>query len=254
MNIVIIEDEKLTSNDLVANITRLLPDVCIAAQLFSVKESIFFFEQKPKVNLIFSDIQLGDGTCFDIFSKVEVEAPIIFCTAYDEYALDAFHANGIEYILKPFNDDTLQAALDKYLCLKESFTQKPQPLEDLFKALTLRKEQEPSALLVYHKDKIVPVAIADIAFFSLKNGSVNLVTFDNQAYQYNKTLDELEKSMGVSFFRVNRQFLVNRKAVVDATNHPSRKLMVTLRVSSEEIVVSKEKTSQFLQWLTVSNQ
>ncbi len=253
MNIIIIEDEKLASNDLVANITRLQPGACIAAQLFSVKESIFFFREKPKIDLVFSDIQLGDGTCFDIFSKVDVAAPVIFCTAYDEYALDAFHANGIDYILKPFNDDTLQAALDKYLSLKERFSQKPQPLEDLFKTLMLRKEQEPGALLVYHKDKIVPVAIADIAFFYLKSGSAHLTTFDNQDYQYSKTLDELEKSMGTSFFRVNRQCLVNRKAVVDATNHPLRKLIVTLRVPSEDIVVSKEKTSQFLQWLTVSN-
>ncbi len=251
MNIVVIEDEKLTSNDLVATITKIEPGASIMGQLFSVKESIFFFEQKPKVDLIFSDIQLGDGICFDIFSQVHIEAPVIFCTAYDEYALDAFHANGIEYILKPFTDQTMQTALSKYQTLKENLCGKPQPMEELLQALTSRKNEEQGALLVYHQDKIIPVAMSDIAFFFLNNGIVHLTTSDKTTYYLNKTLDELEKTAGTSFFRVNRQYLVNRKAVVDASNHPSRKLSVTLSVPSEEaIVVSKEKMPQFLHWLT----
>jgi DNA-binding LytR/AlgR family response regulator len=253
MKIVIIEDEKLTAEDLAITIKKLLPDSSIVATLYSVRESLFFFEQKPEVDLVFSDIQPGDGTSFDIFSQIKVQAPVIFCTAYDEYALDAFKANGIDYILKPFSDEMIKAALDKYQLLKGNAPAPQYPsIEQLLKQLSQPKTESHGAVLVHYKEKILPIAIADIAFFFLKNGVTHLATFDHKTYYLNKTLDELEKTAGTAFFRVNRQYLVNRKAVLDAENYSSRKLAVSLSVPAEEVVlVSKEKMPQFLHWLTI---
>lgn len=253
MKIVIIEDEKLTAEDLAFTIKKLQPDSQIVATLYSVREAVFFFEQNPEIDLVFSDIQLGDGTSFDVFSQVTVQAPVIFCTAYDEYALDAFKANGIDYILKPFSDEMIAAALKKYQLLKGSQSSVQTPaIEQLLKQLTQPKIENQGAVLVHYKEKILPIAIADIGFFFLKNGVTHLTTFDLKTYYLNKTLDELEKTAGALFFRVNRQYLVNRKAVLNAENYSSRKLAVSLSVQAEEIVlVSKEKMPQFLHWLTI---
>ena len=201
--------------------------------------------------MIFSDIQLGDGLSFEIFSRVAIRVPVIFCTAYDEFALQAFKANGIDYILKPFTTDSVAAAIKKYLDLRENMTGNTVRYESLEQLFTSRKLTEFGAVLVYYKDKILPVAISQIAFFYLKNGIVQLTTFDQKTYLVNKSIDELAKLTGALFFRANRQFLVNRKAVVDASSYLSRKLSVTLTVpTTETITISKEKMPQFLDWLT----
>lgn len=250
MKIVIIEDEKVTARDLAQTIEQLFPQAQIMKILTSVKESIGYFSNGSDADLIFSDIQLGDGMSFEIFSKVEMNVPVIFCTAFDEYALHAFRANGIDYILKPFTTETVEASVNKYLALtgkiaENTFSYKA--LEQLFAA---RKTADAGAVLVYQKDKIMPIAINSIAFFYLKNGVVNLTTFDKKNYLINKNMEELGKITEPLFFRANRQFLVNRKAVLDASNYLSRKLSVTLSVPTQEtITISKEKMSQFLEWL-----
>lgn len=251
MRIVIIEDEKITAKDLEQTILQLYPETEIAAIVSTVKEGVQYFAEGTNVELIFSDIQLGDGLSFEIFSRVEIRVPVIFCTAYDEFALQAFKANGIDYILKPFTTDSVAAAIKKYLNLRENMTGNTVRYESLEQLFTSRKSAEPGAVLVYHKDKILPVAISQIAFFYLKNGIVQLTTFDQKTYLVNKSIDELAKLTGALFFRANRQFLVNRKAVVDASSYLSRKLSVTLTVpTTETITISKEKMPQFLDWLT----
>jgi DNA-binding LytR/AlgR family response regulator len=251
MKIVIIEDEKLASKDLAATITSLQPDAQIVAVLGSVKESASYFIRQPDVDLIFSDIQLGDGLSFEIFSETPTQAPIIFCTAYDEYALNAFEVNGIAYILKPFTRQTVEASLKKYRILKQKLVDGITPYQDFLRLFSNRRTAELGALLVYHKDRVTPIAVSSIAFFYVKNTVVRLTTFDKKTYHLNKTLDDLEEAIGSSFFRVNRQFLINRKAVSDASSYLSRKITVTLSIPTEEpITVSKEKMTRFLSWLT----
>ena len=114
MKIVIIEDEKLTADDLADTILKVSPGVQIVARLSSVKDAIIWFRKNKQPDLIFSDIQLGDGLCFEIFRKQSVTTPVIFCTAFDEYALAAFKANGIDYILKPYDEQTIASALTRY--------------------------------------------------------------------------------------------------------------------------------------------
>jgi len=251
MNIVIIEDEELVADDLAMSIAELVDEPVNIVQLHSVKEAVTYFKSNPAPDLIFSDIQLGDGLSFAIFVAVPVESPVIFCTAYDEYALEAFKANGIDYILKPFTTATLQRALQRYSQFKKIFSTEVSPqYSALMQMLTDRESQKTASVLVYHQDKIIPVKLDDIALIYLENEITHVLTFSGKTFYPNKNLDELEKLSGNHFFRANRQFLVCRKAIIDVSSFFSRKLSLNLNVSfNEKVIVSKGKASQFLDWL-----
>jgi two-component system, LytTR family, response regulator LytT len=273
MKVVIIEDEPLTAKDLAACILAAEPAAEVVATLGSVEEAIGFFKWHPSPDLIFSDIQLGDGLSFSIFAANAQTVPVIFCTAYDEYALDAFKAAGIDYILKPFTAKSIGAALTKYKAFRSRWaaTAMPggsgqaeasggggqaaaldggglPPYADL--AGLFGQEAARRSILVYYKEKIMPVAIADIALFHLRDEVVRLVTFGKQQYVVNKNLEELERLTGRQFYRVNRQGLVNRDAIRDVTQDGTRSLVVNLLVPFEEkLTVGRVKASDFLSWL-----
>jgi DNA-binding LytR/AlgR family response regulator len=251
MNIAIIEDEPVVADDLELSITQLISEPVTIVQLHSVKEAVAYFSGNNKTDLIFSDIQLGDGLSFEIFAAMPIDVPVIFCTAYDEYALDAFKANGIDYILKPFTTQTLQQALERYGQLRKVFqVHQPPQYEILMELLAKKETPKPSSVLVYHQDKIIPIKLDDIALIYLANEVSHLLTFSGRTFYPNKNLDELEKTCGNHFFRANRQFLVSRKAIIDVSSFFSRKLSLNLNIAfSEKIVVSKGKASQFLAWL-----
>ncbi|HEY4785930.1 MAG TPA: LytTR family DNA-binding domain-containing protein, partial [Bacteroidales bacterium] len=197
-----------------------------------------------------SDVQLGDGLSFEIYKAVKVQAPIIFCTAYDEYALNAFKTNSIDYILKPFTSDTIAKALQKYQNLRQTFKTNEVPYKDLIETLLYKNAPKPAAVLVHHKDKIMPVRLEEIALFYIDHENTYLLSFDRKTYSVNKNLEDLEQICGQDFFRINRQFLVSRKAIIDASHYFSRKLSVNIMVPfPEKIVVSKEKSPTFLKWL-----
>jgi two-component system, LytTR family, response regulator len=251
MNIVIIEDEGLVADDLELNIRKLMDEPVNIVQIKSVKEGIAYFKTADAPDLIFSDIQLGDGLSFEILVAGLVSVPVVFCTAYDAYALDAFKANGIDYILKPFTSKTLNDALQKYRRLKQLFStdQTPQ-YEALIQMLAGKDTQKAASVLVYHQDKIIPVNLDDIAMFYLANEITHLLTFSGKTFYPNKNLDELERISGNYFFRANRQYLVCRKAIKDVSNFFSRKLSINLNVPfAEKVIVSKGKAPQFLSWL-----
>jgi len=251
MNIVIIEDEGLVADDLELNIRKLMDEPVNIVQIKSVKEGIAYFKTAEAPDLIFSDIQLGDGLSFEILVAGLVSVPVVFCTAYDAYALDAFKANGIDYILKPFTSKTLNDALQKYRRLKQLFStdQTPQ-YEALIQMLAGKETQKAASVLVYHQDKIIPVNLDDIAMFYLANEITHLLTFSGKTFYPNKNLDELERISGSYFFRANRQYLVCRKAIKDVSNFFSRKLSINLNVPfAEKVIVSKGKAPQFLNWL-----
>jgi len=250
MNIVVIEDEKFTSDDLVDIIEELEPEAVVAGVLKSVKEAITFFQSGGSADLIFSDIQLGDGLSFEIFKAVDINTPVIFCTAYDEYTLNAFKTNGIAYVLKPFTVSSIRVALEKFKTLQRAFAPSMVPYSDILRLLGERAPQKVSSILVYYKDKIIPIRLEDVALFYIRNEVTHLITFDKTSYLVNKTLDEIEKLGSRAFFRANRQYLVNRKAVADASSYLSRKFSVSLTIPFDEtITVSKEKMQSFLNWL-----
>jgi len=250
MNIVIIEDERIAAVDLEKSLVQLVEDVSIV-QLRSVKEAVNYFKTADLPDLIFSDIQLGDGLSFEIFIAVPLVVPVVFCTAYNEYALDAFKANGIDYILKPFTKQALESALNKYNQLKQLFTvSQPPSYDGLMQLLAGRELTKTTSILVYHQDKIMPVKLADIALFHLENNITHLLTFSGKIYYPNKNLDELERISGGNFFRANRQFLVCRKVIIDVSSFFSRKLYLNLAISyKEKVIVSKGKAAAFLEWL-----
>lgn len=251
MKIVIIEDEELTANDLASTLVKADKTVEIEAVLRSVKESVSYFMENRDADLIFCDIQLGDGLSFEIFKKCTVNAPVIFCTAFDEYALKAFKANGIDYILKPFSKNTISDALQRYRVLKDNFIAKNLPVEKIREMLENRKSMKQNTILVFHRENIIPVKIKDIAVFYIENEVSHLITFNRQHHTINKTIEELESIAGYNFFRANRQFLINRNAVKDASQYFSRKLTVTLTIPfSDKITISKEKVTSFLDWLS----
>lgn len=251
MKIVIIEDEKITADELVGTITYVELDVKIVAILGSVKTAVSYFQNNAMPDLIFCDVQLGDGLSFEIFKVCKISAPVIFCTAYDEYALKAFKTNSIDYILKPSTAQTVADALAKYRNLRQTFSDGKDQYKEVIEALINREAPKSTSILVYQKDKILPIKIETIALFYIADEVTHLLTFDAKTYSVNKNMEQLEQLSGNDFFRVNRQYLVNRKAVIDASRYFLRKLSVNISVpyNNEKILVSKEKIPQFLAWL-----
>lgn len=251
MKIVIIEDEKLTATHLSETIMTVVPDARIMAILFSVRSAVSWFQENEQPDLIFSDVQLGDGLCFEIFKTIPVHAPVIFCTAYDEYALKAFDASGIDYILKPFDKTSIEEAFQKYYKLKDTFQGNIVNLDQIIQLIENKKKQTTTSVLVYKQDKIIPVRLDDIAMFYIDNEITRLITFDQKKYMINRTLEKVEEISPDDFFRINRQFLVHYKAIKEASQYFGRKLSLTLTIPFQETVtVSKNKVSDFLNWLS----
>lgn len=254
MNIVIIEDEKLTARDLEEAILAALPSANIQAVLYSVRQAVTYLQNNPHPELIFCDIQLGDGLSFDIFKKVTIPTPIIFCTAYDEYAINAFKLNGIDYILKPFTRGSIQQALDKYYDLSQVFKDTSAKTEvslgDLQELINSMRPTKTSNILVHHKEKIIPIKVTNIALFYIEHQITYLRTFSGENYFLNKTLDQVDQLVGDQFFRANRQYLINKDAVNNASHQLSRKFSVSLTIPFEHsITVSRDKLNDFLAWL-----
>jgi DNA-binding LytR/AlgR family response regulator len=251
MRVVIIEDEQLTAEDLAETLIQLPDDIRVVRIIHSVAEAVHYFRQEQHPDLIFCDIQMGDGYSFDIFSAVKIEIPVIFCTAFDEYALDAFRNNGIDYILKPFSGETIKTAIEKYKTLRAKMgyaaVDYSAVLKNIHPGIETRKS---SSLLINWKDKIIPIKISDIALFNIAYKTTQLVTFDNQKYFINHTLDELEEICGETFYRANRQYIINKESVVEALQYHARKLVLKLKVDDRhEIIISKNRVPEFLSWL-----
>ena len=250
MHIVLIEDEKLVSDELCELLTQLDTSITISAVLSSVKEAITFFSEPHSTELIFSDIQLGDGYSFEIFKEIQPSVPIIYCTAYHEHALQAFDHNGIAYILKPYSRESIENALGKYKMLtKNNSSSVDINYEALINTLTGNRNKS-QVLLINNGNKIIPIKTTDVACFKVDHKFTSLTTILNQRYQVNNTLEELEELCGNLFFRANRQFLVNKESIKEVEHYSLRKLFIKLHVKTEEeIIINKTKAAAFLNWL-----
>ena len=203
--------------------------------------------------MIFSDIQLSDGLSFEIFSKIRLAVPVIFCTAYDKYALEAFNTNSIDYILKPFDSNSVAKSLEKYHTLKSNFSTFNTSLDNLLRTLGAPSstiQQTSTSIIINQGDKIIPIKTVEIAFFVYEDDYVFALTFDLKKHLVPQSLDELESVCGDIFFRANRQYLINRKAVKDASRHFNRKIQVNLTFDyPNQILISRLKVTQFIEWL-----
>ncbi|MBX2906076.1 MAG: response regulator transcription factor [Taibaiella sp.] len=251
MRVLIIEDEVKTGRELQRLLENTAADMDVLDILPTVKRSIKWLQENDAPDLIVSDIQLADGICFDIFSGVQVNSPIIFCTAFDEYAIRAFETNGIDYILKPVDEARLKQAVDKYLKIKAHVAPETPGFSDKINALLATMDRPTkSVLLVYEGDKIIPVNLRDISFIYLSPDGLKIYSDSGAVYRMNGTLDDTEKQLDSNmFFRANRQFIIGRKAIKEAEHYFNRRLLVKLsRETPEHVVISKIRTGDFLKW------
>lgn len=250
MNIIIVEDELKAAKSLANLIIKLRPMAKIIAQLQSIEGAVDYLSENEQPDLIFMDIQLSDGLSFEIFKSVEIRCPVIFCTAYGEYAMDAIKANGIDYLLKPFSQDDLQAAFEKVDNFKNFFQQNTQPdLDGLLKRIGL--DEGKKSFLVFKHNKYTTVQTEQIAFIYIRNDSASIMTYQQEEYAIDQSLDQVQALLSAKqFFRLNRQYLVNFSAIKEVEHYFGRKLFVKLTIPSpDKLLIGKEKTSAFLNWL-----
>ncbi|MBO5806413.1 MAG: response regulator transcription factor [Tidjanibacter sp.] len=247
MRAIIIEDETAAQRNLKVLLAQTHPDIDIVATLESVEESIEWFGSNPSPDLVFMDIHLADGNAFGIFAHTEIEAPIIFTTAYDQYALEAFRVNSIDYILKPIKQEDLERAVRKFTSLTQA--QRSAYNERISR---IAEHTHSRTILTQVKDRIIPIAEQDIAFFYTSNEQVTLTTLDGKCYPVDGTLESINsKFSGEDFFRANRQFIVARKAIKDISVWFGGRLALNLTVATpERIVVSKVRTPEIKSWLS----
>ena len=242
MKIVIIEDEKFLAEELAFSLKSIDSDIEIIAFLSSVEEALIYFDQLRDLDLIFCDIQLTDGLSFEIFKDRVINTPVIFCTAYDEYTLEAFNTNGVDYILKPFSQESLKKSLAKYNWLKKSLVK--ENINDT------SEDQLQNVIIVKFRNLILPINLKEIALAYIEHEVVYIHTFKNQTYVVDKTLEELFAILGKEFFRINRQFLLNRQSVSLITKAEHRKLDIILNTAFDrKITVSKNRVKDFVIWM-----
>lgn len=252
IEILIIEDDLRLATELTKMIEQLPIEANVCGVLSSVKESIDWFSANPMPSIILSDIELTDGNSFDIFASILITAPVIFCTAYDKYALQAFKNNGVDYILKPIEQEKLQKSFERIIQMQRSLTpvetiSSPARYHNVLKELSHAYK---TTLLVYYKNKIIPVYISNIKFLRYSFMTVYVHT-ENEKFEVKEKLDDLMLSLPArDFFRANRQVIINRNSILDIEPLSTRKLSVKLNVeNSESIIVSKEKAADFLKWI-----
>lgn len=248
MRILIIEDEKPASNLLIKQIKLHYPDAELFGNLDSIKKCLQWFSSNAQPDLIFCDIQLADGLSFEIFEKVQLSTPIIFTTAYDQYAIKAFQVNAIDYLLKPIDPKELARAVDKY-----KLNRIPSSLEiDVLKSLlSPNKLTFKSRFLVKFGDKIQSVPVEQISYFYSEEKVTFLQTIEGKKYVIESTLEQTEAQINPSdFFRLNRKYLCSMKSIDGIFAYSNSRLKVKLvNCSDQDILISREKVSDFKSWL-----
>tara|TARA_R110000772_G_scaffold121282_2_gene227612 strand:- start:1797 stop:2552 length:756 start_codon:yes stop_codon:yes gene_type:complete len=250
MNVIIIEDEKPSARRLQRMLERL--DVNVNIMLHSVEESIAWFSNNPHPDLIFLDIQLSDGLSFEIFEEVEVKSSIIFTTAFDEYALQAFKLNSIDYLLKPIDDEELEAAVTKYKSLKPKSQSLQLNFDDIKKLLVNPVGQEyKKRFTTKIGQHIKMIAVDEIECFYSENKGTYAHTIDGRDYLLDTTLEQLEEELSPdTFFRISRKFYVNINAIKDIISYTNSRLQLKLNSFKEqEIIVARERVKDFKLWL-----
>lgn len=247
--VIIVEDETAAAVNLRSMLSTVVGEVEVVALLESVEEAVEYFRGDVDADVVFMDIHLADGDSFRIFRSVEIDIPIIFTTAYDEYALEAFKVNSIDYLLKPFGEEELRRALDKLNRLTAS--ERVARRGSVEKMVAESESEVVQTMLVRYKDKIIPVKMDDVAYFYTYAERVTLTTLSGESYPVDKTLEALSQQLSEDkFFRANRQFIISRRAVKDIAVWFGSRLALNLTVETpERIIISKARVPEFKQWL-----
>jgi DNA-binding LytR/AlgR family response regulator len=251
MNAIIIEDEALIAKELVKKIGDVEPGIKIHAILPSLKTARNWLKENAEPDLIFMDVQLSDGVSFELFQSFTLQCPVIFTTAYDEYAMRAFKSNGVDYLLKPVNKDDLRTAIEKCRRMQSNKTVLPFDMASLLAAFVPQQTTSKEKFIVNFRNTLLPVKTSDIAYF-VRDQLIYLCTFDNQRHILDyDTLEEIEAVLNTGiFYRANRQYIINENAIRNVHTHPTGKLTLRLVMqSSPEIDISREKAPGFKKWL-----
>ena len=252
MQILVIEDEKLAADRLITLITDIEPTAQVLKSIESIKAAVKWLNSNPHPDLIFMDVQLADGLSFEIFDKVNVEVPVIFTTAYNEYALRAFKVNSIDYLLKPIDKEELRTSIHKYLKLNINVTQnvalQPQLLKQV---MNLIQNPYKSRFVVRIGEHIKTIAIEDVAYFYSSEKSSFLRSISGRDYAIEYTLDQLEQELDPhKFFRVSRKFIIAMVHIKDIIAYSGNRLKIfAMGGDQEEVLVSREKVTDFKKWL-----
>lgn len=251
MKSLIIEDEKAAVRNLKAVLAQVSPETEVIDVLDRVTDAIDWFNSHSMPELVFMDIHLADGSAFEIFDHTSITCPIIFTTAYDEYALRAFKVNSIDYLLKPIGREEMQTALTKLKQLHGAIRPPEADFLQLMQALKKEESYKTHFLIPLKGDKLLPLAVSAVAFFHIAEGTVKAVTTSGKAYAVNQTLDELTDCLNPRFFfRANRQYLISKASVKDIDLWFNSRLAVNLQLPTpEKIVISKTRAGDFKEWL-----
>jgi len=256
MKIAIIEDEPKIAESLKLILMEIDPSISVMKILSSVKSSVEWLRvNQSSCDLLFMDINLTDGLSFEIFNQIESNTPIVFLTAYDQYALDAFKVNGVYYILKPFDKTKIKQSLKKFKSLTQTGSnptnaESLQHLLEVVASKTITNKRK--SYLVYHQDKLIPLAVDDISWFYKSNQVTYACTISKKKYVIDDALDKIQNEVSsVNFYRANRQFIVSKKAIENIAIYFNGRLIVNiLPKPDEKIIVSKAKATDFKKWLS----
>jgi DNA-binding LytR/AlgR family response regulator len=248
---VIIEDEKKAADNLAKLLQEVEPEIAILKVLESVESGIDYLSGNGKVDVIFSDVQLADGLSFSIFEKVDITAPIVFITGYDRFVMDAFENNGIDYLMKPICKDDLQKALKKYKGLEKHFKveKAEERVSELLQYINGGKKKR---ILVRRGIENITLQLSDVVLFYTENKIVHVMDKNGRKFMVDKNLSDLEEELDKkTFFRANRQYILNINYIKSFKPYERVKLWVDLTVPDIDfsIIVSQETAPMFRRWL-----
>jgi DNA-binding LytR/AlgR family response regulator len=251
MKVLIVEDETVAYTNLKKIISEIDPSIEVVGNTESVKQTVKKLQESANLpDLIFMDIHLSDGSAFNIFNLITVEIPIVFTTAYDEYAIDAFKVNSIDYLLKPIEVEEVRRALEKFTKYSK---------QDIFRHLSTltqlisAQDKYSQKILVPINDKLIPVSLDSVSCFYTTNEKTEVILKGGKSYPYKRTLDSIIQLLNPRiFFRVNKQYIVSKTSIVNIVIWFDSRLLITLDTETpERIFVSKNKAAEFKQWMTV---
>ena len=251
MKVLIIEDETAASENLIAMLQEIDPEIEVLKVLESVQQTVRWLTSNPAPDLIFMDIHLSDGSAFTLFQEMEVTVPIVFTTAYDQYALDAFTVNSVDYLLKPIKTSELERALDKFK--RWTHSDVIDYLQRMMKMKPANTVSYTTSLLVPVKDKLVPVSMDDVACIYSTDRKTQIYMKSGQMMLYNRSLDSIIVGLDPSrFFRANKQYIVARDSVKEMVVWFDSRLLVSMPIElPEPLFISKNKAAEFKNWMTM---
>jgi DNA-binding LytR/AlgR family response regulator len=251
MDVLIIEDERQAAIRLETLVRSIIPEVSVLANIDTIKRAVEWFEKNTHPDLVFMDIQLADGMSFKIFELCDVRSPVIFTTAYDEYALKAFKVNSIDYLLKPIDKTELELAIRKFNTLSRKTDDQTKLILNIGEAMKMLTKRFKSRFVVKVGEHLRTIEIADIQYFFSQDKTTFCVTMEGRNLILDYTLEQLEEMLDPErFYRINRKYLIASDAIVDIISYTNSRLKLRLKASQDsDIIVARERVQDFRSWL-----